>query len=304
MPVRKDVPVKEKYRLWMGYLKRSEKYEKFCEYLREKEKDRDILEIMEDPSHETNTPIKDLCFKLDDQKYFEETQQKLKDNEAMNILHLCRVFGCWGDIFNKNFNFDHWCRFHFYLLTNVYDLSPEMRKLKKYHKYLANGKTPKQKWLEDDAPLWATDIREWISQELDPGEDGCLINIVGISQWNIDDILKEVKKIVIKRHKENSSRANLMYVTERFWFDQVRKYLEVYNKVESLKSKKLSWEKITKEFYPRLAKRLEEKDLAFKVEGARILNRFDNHERRLKMEYAKAKQIIENVEKGQFPGKY
>jgi hypothetical protein len=86
-------------------------------------------------------------------------------------------------------------------------------------------------------------------------------------------------------------------------YKEVRHYLEVFDQVNSLKKNKLSWEKIVAAFYPQLVKRSNDENLT--REGYdRIQRRISSHQRRLKMEYAKAKKIISNAEKGQFPGKY
>jgi hypothetical protein len=126
-----------------------------------------------------------------------------------------------------------------------------------------------------------------------------VINIRGLDFWETADLEKEIRKIIRKR----KSAIDKIKITEGMQYDVVKRYLGVYDRITSLKEKKLSWEKITREFYAPLAKRYEENNISLKS-ATSIINRLENHERRLKMEYAKAKQIIENAEKGQFPGKY
>lgn len=144
------------------------------------------------------------------------------------------------------------------------------------------------------------DLREFGKMLAKPISGDLIIHISGLFFWKYKELEKEIKKIIKNRERELKPRFGL---SGKLQYSKLVHYLDVYDRVELFKGKHFTWKKITKDFYPGLAKRLKDKDLPFK-EGDRILNKLENHERLLKMEYAKAKRIIANTERGIFPGRY
>ncbi len=263
-----DIPLKEKYRLWWEYLQRGDNFKRFEAGM--------------------NNPNK-------------EQRQKI----AWEIWTKYQ-FSYWffNELLWLHPSFDEWWNNEFKerekRSKKVEEVTPSVARLKKYFEDLRNNSINPE-WLAVEADIQTDEVGlgEWLLLDL---RGDLLIRIDGIHLWDFSDLENEIKKIIKEKLKELGPTSSAP--TKKMRYEQVKRYLEIYDRITSLKEKEFTWEKITKEFYPKLTKRYEEKDIAFKPEGLRIRNRLESHERRLKMEYAKAKKIISNAEKGQFPGKY
>jgi hypothetical protein len=278
MGKKNDVPVKEKYRLWWEYFKRSGLYnrlgEKFLSFIAAKEESAMIEWAREERRNNKNIPIS--------------------------------IFLLFRELMGGK-SIDEWWETNYELTKprnpKVVDISKNMEEFQDFYfkfssrDYIPNtgvGKSFFDAKGEERPTLDKGNIL------LQPLRGDLTINISGLRFWKNKQLEKEIRKLIRSRKEETKSRLGL---SGKFRYDKVSKYLEVYDKVESLKKKKLSWEKITREFYPGVVKRLDDENLSVKAYD-RILKRISSHERRLKMEYAKAKKIMSNTEKSQFPGKY
>lgn len=131
-----------------------------------------------------------------------------------------------------------------------------------------------------------------------------VIRIDGLEFADAKNLEKEIRKIIANKKKEILSRKDSFLVPPRkLRYGEVKRYLEVYDKVTSFKAEGMTWDKITSEFYPQSAKELKDPNIPIKKYD-RLMSRMESHKRRLQMEFKKATKIIKNTEKGIFPGPY
>lgn len=125
----------------------------------------------------------------------------------------------------------------------------------------------------------------WVHNEL-CGD--IVIKIDGLIEWKVEELLKGIRKIIISKKKasmedESLSKGNL-YPSKPLRFNEIKRYLQVYD-LRNENNPKLKWREIGTKLYSK-----------------REWN--ESVERALHIDYNNAKKIIQNVEKGIFPGKY
>jgi len=269
-----DVPLKEKYRLFWEYLKRSGDFKRIEAGLNKPSKERDPNFMAELRSQKRGYVFFRQLFWL--QPSFEEWWDK--------------EFLWSGEPFVPKY---------------VKDTTDKVKEFGEYFRDLQNDKVDSiyiSKYFDTDSDFPPADKFDVGIVILNHLYSDLNISIKRLDLWSRAELEKEIRKIISIRKRLQSKRG-YGYLTEKMRYKQVKRYLDVYDRISALKEKKISWEEITKVFYPNTAKKLEDDNLSPK-EYDRNLKKLENHQRRLKMEYSKAKKIILNAEKGQFPGKY
>ena len=121
--------------------------------------------------------------------------------------------------------------------------------------------------------------------------------------------IEKLGKLVMKRIRwkrqdpEYQARRSNLYPLKPV-FDEVKRYLQVYDQVEDFKKRGGNWEGVFVHFHPEITKKLSEFETLSVKEYDKQLRRKESCLRILKRDYAYAKKIISNVEKGIFPGNY
>jgi hypothetical protein len=269
MGKKNDVPLKEKYRLWWEYLKRSEKYKVF-----------------------SNSPIKKA--------------------EKSEWLQLMALNGVWGNIHKEPF--EKWWNFRQEEIKAIRGgISLLNKEDLKTHLEVALACIPKKK----SSPT----IKEFIdfaAKFLIKSNKKIFLleGFLGFRKVGVDTFIKDfegiIKKIIAddklfarsKKSDGNAKGINLsLLLTQPLRFDEVKRFLAVYDRVKKLQSEKKTWDQIFDEFHPDITKKLLDETLS-RPEYEKQLRRKESCLRILKRDCAYANKIIKNVERSIFPGKY
>lgn len=279
---KKDTKDRKKiYKLWWEYLRRSDGYKAHCEKYPDAVKNTELFGIYSiNSSHLREFPKDDVII---DPDYDEFCEEKKKWKHAS---YFCNVHKGSFEVWWKKF-------------AQLPDEEPTIEELSTHIDGMVKNayfSTVKKsiKSMDKDSIYWAfmkkyRKIGYKALHEIIEQPDLPYIYLrINADAFTIDDI-KEIKRIIRRKKEDFIKRRDGSFFMHKTYFkevgriryDELQRYLKIYD----LKKTGMKWPDIFKKTYPN--KEWNE------------LNR-----RSIRTEYEKARKIVKNVEKGDFPGKY
>ena len=312
---KKTVKEKEIYKIQWEYLKRSEDYERFCNWMPDLEEDKDISDKMHSICRNLRIQHPNDADGLVDYwlgqsaltalyEYDDPVIKRLHEsNKLDSMLENFRVF---GNVHSHSF--ENWWERQGQYLKEVYD------------KYVGGDFDAGLIYIKFKRPVCGVeDYKEFIKRDIGwciskfssknerkptchelgdslleriSNHKGYVYLVVDVVDKSLKDLTKQFEKIV-RKHKQDTSIKQLKEDQKRYFkpisnkdeyirIEEIKRYLKVYD----LKKKGLRIQDIIKEF------KRTTKASPVDVQRAYYLD------------IKRAKKIIENVEKGVFPGEY
>lgn len=276
MPKKNEIPTKEVYRLWWNYWRRCKTYKEFRIWAKQSELIPRQIRLWGTHISE-NDIIFSFLFPLAEDTILHELPIPITSNQSL-FLWLSLYdgpedpFEIWwslhGSLFSDRSNDAPW--------TSVDDYSNWFDDEFNYIVNLLRNRMGRKPSLEKFRELFNTRLKDHrfgrsvISVNIRPNE-------------STESICRKFKKLISKKRRDHQVDDSFYYFypTKPIRFEDIKKYLDVYDhRIQGLK-----WREIAKVVHSR-----------------REWN--ESLERALHIDFNNAEKIIQNVEKGLFPGKY